>query len=147
MDTIPNLVYRLMDGWMGSIWIVPGQCTQQSASIGLEFWFTFRLLPRGSALRFTQDVIRNILHRSLDRLFAEKHGRGIILHANYCSQSLPLLLPLDWSCINHLVYDKNSPDSSGSVPNFCAYFKPRYSSDLSHGVLRICLQSDWPLTA
>lgn len=136
-----------MNGWVGSIWIVPGHRTQQSASIGLDFWFTFRLLTRGSALRFKQNVIRNILHRSLDRLFAEKHGRGIIIHANYCSQSLPLLLPLGWSCINHLVYDKILPDSSGSDSNFRIPFKPRYSNTLSHGVLRICLQSDWPLTA
>lgn len=49
---------------MGFVWIVPGPCTQQSTSIGLNFWFTFRLLTRGSALRFTQNVIRNILHRS-----------------------------------------------------------------------------------
>lgn len=44
--------------------MVPGPRTQQSTSIGLDFWFKVRLLTRGSALRFTQDVIRNILHRS-----------------------------------------------------------------------------------
>lgn len=108
------------------------------------------LLTRGSALTFYtrryQEHFASIWSE-LDRLFAEKHGRGIILHANCCSQSLPLILPLDWLCINHLAYDKILPNSSGSDPNFCAHFKPRYSNNLSHGVLRICLQSDWPLTA